>query len=160
MKIKKDTPCIFVRLVDFEKNNYLLEHIKTLENNKYVNLLKMGKPIKKDFMDKIYKENGILILKETKRSGNNFYAAVIESGDIDEYIYPEYYNEMFKIRNLTLEYTKINGFWFKIKKIIKMENEVVKNFVTISSNKNLLECGTRYNQVPQFYVKAVKDIEI
>jgi len=158
--IKKDSPCLFLRLVDFKKNNFIQEHIKTLNSKKCVWLLKMGRPIKKEFIKNIIEQNGVLILKETARNGNKFYCCKISSNDpfSEKLIYPDYYNDLFEENS----FTNIEnlGNWFKITQIKELSDKDVKAFVTNTTGKDLYECGMKYTQVPQFYLHNNKNLEI
>lgn len=161
MKIKKDVPCIFIRLVDYNKNNFIEEHIKAFKKKGYVWLLKMGKPTKDSFMKEVLKSGGGLITKATARNGNQFYYCEVESCTPDDSLYyPDYYKEIFENGFYTeSDITKI-GSWFKIKSINPLSDKQVDNFKTISTNRSLLECGKKFNQVSQMHVKSDKDIEL
>ena len=161
MKIKKDVPCIFIRLVDYNKNNFIEEHIKAFEKKGYVWLLKMGKPTKEDFMKEVLKSGGGLITKATARNGNQFYYCEVESCKPDKTLYyPDYYNEIFDNDYYDKNEIENIGSWFKLKSIHPITDKQVENFKTISTNRSLLECGKKFNQVSQMHVKSEKDFEI
>lgn len=159
MKIKKNTNNIFVRLVDYNKNDYLEEHLKIFSKNGYVWLLKMGKNVSPDFLNEVIKNNGGLIIKKTAKNGNDFYFCKFESNKYDEStVYPEYYNEIFN------EYATSNksslGTWFKITEMKKLKVPDVKKFKTISTGRDLYECGTKFNQVSQMHVVLEQDLNL
>lgn len=161
MKIKKDTPCIFIRLVDYNKNNFIEEHIKAYEKKGYVWLLKMGKPTKDSFLKEVIKNGGGLITKATARNGNQFYFCELESIEPDDTLYyPDYYNEIFSDGYYDEDSITKIGSWFKLKSIKPITDKQVEIFKTISTNRSLLECGKKFNQVSQMHVFAEKDIEI
>ena len=160
-KILKDTPCLFVRLVDYKKNDFIEEHIKVFNNNGVVWLLKMGKPAKADYIKEVIKNGGGLITKSTAKNGSKFYFCnILEYNDNEELIYPEYYNEIFENEYYQQEEIKSIGTWFKITNIIEISDEIVDKFATISTNRSLLECGKKFNQVSQMHIKATVEIEI
>lgn len=161
MKVLKDSKSIFVRLIDYKKNDFALEHYNVLKKNKKVWMLKFGKPIKESFIEEVIKTKGYLITKSTARNGSQFYICKIEKIDETEnYIYPDYYNEIFKENSYELNEIKNIGYWIKIIDMKPIPKEIVEQFVTISTKRSLYECGTKFNQVSQIHVEALKDFEI
>ena len=161
MIIKKDTPCLFIRLGDYNKNDFLEEHLKTLKEKGEVWLLKMGKPVKENFIKYVAEQKGGLILKSTSKHGNKFYYCIFEPDDfMDKKIFPDYYNDIFNDNYYFKSNLSELETWFKIKKIIYLNNEQVEKFKTISTDRSLYECGLKYHQVSQMHVKASCDINI
>lgn len=158
-KIIKDTPCLFIRLIDYKKNNFIEEHMKTFKENGIVWLLKMGKPAKETFIKDVIKNGGYLITKATARNGNDFYICKIEEYSSDEIpVYPNYYKEIFEDGYYDTNDILKLGTWFKIVELEKVEDKIIDKFVTISTGRSLLECGKKFNQVSQMHVKAKEDI--
>ena len=161
MKVKKDIPCIFIRLIDYRKNNFVEEHIKSYKEKGYVWLLKMGKPANEKYMKEVYESGGGLILKETARNGNKFYYCELENEpDCKDLYYPDYYDEIFKDMYCSKDKIKNLGTWFKITSINPLTDKQVECFKTISTGKTLLECGRKFNQVSQMHVKSDVDLEL
>ena len=160
-KILKDTPSLFVRLVDYKNNNFIEEHINVFKNKGVVWLLKMGKPAKTVYVKEVLKKGGGLIIKSTAKNGSKFYFCEIKEFDESEKkIYPDYYNDIFENENYQKEEIHSIGTWFKITNILEISDDLVNKFVTISTNRSLLECGKKFNQVSQMHVKANEDIEM
>ncbi len=161
MKILKDTPCIFIRLIDYKNNDFAKEHYNVFMKNKKVWLLKMGKTVKEEFIKTVIEKKGVLITKSTARNGNQFYICKIEKiNELEDYIYPDYYKELFKEMSIDKDSIKSCGYWFKITDMKKVEHSLIDKFETISTHRSLLECGTKFNQVSQMHVVPNTDIQL
>lgn len=160
MKIKRETPVLFVRISDYKKYNYVEEHKKVLDKNGYVWLLKIGKKSNENFVKKVLENGGGLIIKSTAKHGHNFYYCTFTTNKVDDsLLYPDYYNEIFDDEYYDLEELKKSCSWFKIEKMVPLSEEQVKKFVVIKTRRNLLECGTMF-RVNQMYLEADEDIII
>ncbi len=161
MKIVKNSPCIFVRLIDYKGNDFAKEHFDVFKKNKKVWLLKMGKTVKDNFVSEVIENNGVMITKSTARNGNQFYICKIEKvDDMEEYIYPEYYNDIFYDMSIDAREIKKYGYWFKIVDMKPVDQKIVDKFETISTGRSLLECGLKFNQVSQIHAISKEDLSI
>lgn len=161
MKIKKDSKSLFIRLVDYKRNDFAEEHYKTFLEHKKVWILKMGRRLNEEFIKDVIKDDGCLIIKSTARNGNQFYICKLnELNQDEEYIYPEYYNELFEENSYELSGIKRLGTWLKIVDMKKIDRNTVEKFETISTKRSLYECGTKFNQVSQIYVTSKENIEL
>ena len=160
--IKKGTPHIFLRLNDFNNNDYIQEHRKVIDKYGYTWLLKMGKTINKEYLNDIIRQNGGLILKSSAKRGNKFYYAEVISIDIsneEEIIYPEYYNEYFDYENYTIEQVKKDGYWFKITGIVDVDDEFIDNFIINNGGKPMFECALE-TRVVHMYISNKKETSL
>jgi hypothetical protein len=161
MNIEKDSKHIFIRLIDYKKNNFMEEHLKAFEKKGYVWILKMGKPSKIDYLKEVIENKGGLITKSTARNGNKFYYCKLDSYTPDKTLYyPEYYKEIFEDGYYDISKPDSLGTWFKVTSITEIPDSTVNKFVTISTERSLLECGKKFNQVSQMHVKAKENIKI
>lgn len=160
--IKKRIPHIFLRLNDFNNNDYIQEHRDVINKYGFTWLLKMGKTINKDYLNDIVEKKGGLILKSSAKRGNKFYYAEVVSTDIskeEKMIYPEYYNEYFDYEYYTIEQAKQEGYWFKITNIIEVDDEFIDNFIINNGGKPMLECALE-TRVVHMYISNKKDVSL
>ena len=162
MIIEKETPCVFLRIPNFNrKTDIVNEHIKVLNKYKKVFLMKMGRGIKNSFLEKIYEENGYLILKNASKYGNKFYICHIEKiKDNEKYVYPEYYNDIFEGMGISFEKAKKESMWLKIVSMTEVDEQVISNFKTLTNKKSVFECAMKLFQVSIMYGSAEKRIEV
>ena len=162
MIINKETPCVFLRIPNFNrKTDIIEEHRKVLEKNKKVFLMKMGRGINDTFLEKIYDENGYVILKNASVYGNKFYICNIEKiKENEKYIYPDYYDDIFEGMGISFSKAKEDSLWLKIISMTEVGNEVIDNFKTLKNKKSIYECATKLFQVSIMYGSAEKKIEI
>mgnify|MGYP000911594202 CR=1 FL=1 len=159
MKLKKGTKGLFLKISDYKNYNYAKEHFECYEKNKFVWMLKMGRIINKDTINELIKNDGVLIIKSTVKNGNQFYLCKIEKYDLDEnFIYPQYYNELFKNEYYDLEDLKRNNTWIKINYMKPIDMTIVDKFITSSSKRPLRE-GCMY-RVSHIYIESIDDINI
>ena len=162
MKIKKDTPHLFIRLNNYEHFNFIDEHKKCLEDKGYVWILKIGKTINRNYINDIIESGGGLIIKSTKKDGNQFYLCRVLSAnpeDDKELYYPEYYNELFYYEGYNLNDLKRNAYWFKIDSMIPIDYNIVDKFVVGKFNKRLTSLALE-TRVVHMYTKNKEDITI
>ncbi len=162
MIIKKDTPCVFIRIPNFNRNTDIIkEHIEVLKNHKSVFLMKMGRGIRADFLDDIISKKGYLILKNASKYGNKFYLCNLENIRKDEkYVYPDYYNDIFEGMGITLDTAKKDSLWLKIISMKEVDGSIVDNFKTLKNHKSIYECALNLFQVSIMYGSAEKNIEL
>ena len=162
MKIKKDTPCVFLRIPNFNrKTDIIEEHKKVLKDNNKVFLMKMGRGIKESFLESIYEEKGFVILKNASRYGNKFYLCNIEKiNENEKYVFPDYYNDIFDGMRISLEKAKKDSLWLKVVSMIEVDDYVIDNFKTLTNKKSIYECAMKLFQVSIMYGTAEKEIEI
>ena len=160
-KVLKDTPHIFIRLNDFEGNNYIEEHIKVEKKYGYTWLLKVGKTINKNYLNEIIEKKGGIILKSSVKRGNQFYYCDLMSIDPtnEELVYPDYYNEYFVYGGYENSNIKEIGYWFKIKNIREISDDLVSNFVINKGGKQMMDCA-KFTRVVHMYIRNTKDISI
>ena len=162
MKIKKETPHLFIRLNNYENYDFIEEHRKSLEKNGHVWILKIGKTMNRDYIDKVIKENGGLIIKSTKSKGNQFYYCKVISADPNsetELKYPSYYDEYLYYEGYDIEQLKKNAYWFKIVSMIPIEYSTVDKFVVGKFNKKLTGLALE-TRVVHMYTKNREEITI
>ena len=160
--IKKRTPHLFIRINDFNNNDYIEEHRKVIKKNGYTWMLKMGKTINREYLKDIVTEHGGIILKSSAKRGNKFYYAEVVSTDIskeNKLVFPEYYEEYFDYEYYTLEQVKKDGFWFKITNIIDVDDEFVDNFIINNGEKPMLECALE-TRVVHMYISNKNQLEL
>ena len=160
MIIKKGTPCIFLRISDYGKYNQMQEHIDCCKKNGYVWMLKVGQKPNESYIKEVIKSGGVIITKSTAKYGHKFYCSKILSiVPDDKLIYPDYYNEFMDYNFYDIETLKNDGFWVKVSEFVELSNEKVDKFVTSSTKRSLLECGTKF-RVTHMNVEPIEDIKI
>ena len=162
MEIKKETPHLFIRLNNYDNFNYIDEHIKCINEKGYVWMLKMGKTINRNYIDDVIKSGGGLIIKSSKKDGNQFYYCNIISVDPKaekELFYPKYYDELFYYEGYKLETLIENAYWFKINSIIPINYSIVDKFVVGKNNKKLTNLASE-TRVVHMYTKNIDEIAI
>ena len=160
--MKKNTKCLFLRIPAFTRTlDVVGEHIKCYEKNGYVWFMKMGQKPSEAFIKMVMENNGGIIFKSQAKFGNKFYYGDLTSisPTLDNIAYPEYYNEIFKNMNMSIETTFENAIWFKIENIKELPIKKVNAFQT-EKEKSLYECATHLYQVSYMYVKTKEDIDI
>ena len=161
MKINKGTPCLFLRISDFKKYNFLEEHKKILDKEGFVWLLKFGKNVKPDYLKELKNNKGGLILKSSPKNGNQFYYCLFDKTEVDDSLkFPNYYNEVFEHENYYLEDLVKTQSWFRITKMFPIDDNLLKNIETCSSHKLLKESALKCHQVSQIKAEVIKDIEL
>ena len=58
-----------------------------------------------------------------------------------------------------LDDLKKDGFWVKVEEFLELDNKIVDKFVTSSTKRSLLECGTKF-RVTHMNVEPIVDLEI
>ena len=162
MIIKKDTPVIFLRIPNFErKYNIIDEHIKVLEKNGYVDLMKLGKRPNELRVTDLFKLKGYLILKSASKFGNKFYLCTVEKiNEQKKYCYPEYYNNIFYNMNSSLDKMKEEAFWIRITNMKEVESTIIDNFKTYSKKTSIYDSAMSLYQVSTMYGFAEKEMKI
>ena len=161
VKIKKGTPCLFLRVSDFKRYNFIEEHLKVLKENNYVWLLKFGKNVKSDYLNKLKETNGGLILKSSPKNGNKFYYCLYDNVEVDDsLLYPDYYDEVFEHENYSIDDLIKTQSWFRIIKIIPIPEKELKKIETTSSHKLLCESALKCHQVSQIKAEVTEEINI
>ena len=162
MIVKKETPHLFIRLNNYENFNYIEEHKKCLEEKGYVWMLKIGKTINKNYINEVIKSGGGLIIKSSKKEGNQFYFCSIlsiEPNDDKKLFYPKYYDELFYYEGYKLETLKEEAYWFKINSMIPIEHSIVDKFVVGKENKRLTDLAIE-TRVVHMYTKNKEEITL
>lgn len=161
MIIKRNTPHLFVRLNNYENYDFIKEHKNVIKDNGYTWVLKIGKTINRDFINKMIEEKSAIIVKTPNKIGNKFYYCQLIPGDVhnEKLVYPKYYDEYLYFEGFSLDTVKENGYWFKIKNMIEIPEEVVKKFVIIKSKKSMYECATK-TRVVHMYIENTEEINI
>lgn len=162
MIINKETPAVFLRIPNFERNiNIIDEHIHVFKKNGFVDLMKLGKHPNEYRIKELFKKKGFLILKNASRFGNKFYLCKVKEINLDSsFCYPNYYNNIFKDMNTTLEKLKKEAFWIRITDIIEVEPKVIDNFKTYNKKTSIYESAMHLYQVSTMYGSAEKSIKI
>lgn len=161
MIIEKGTPCLYIKITNYDKKNYVIEHKNALEKKGYVWLLKMGQKVKESFLKEIIKKDGVLILKSSPKNGNKFYLCKFDSFKVDDTLYfPDYYNEILRNLYCSLDELKEEASWFRLTRIEEVDNDIIKKFSTISTKKDLYTVALRAKQLSQMYVEANEKIII
>lgn len=160
MIIKKETPCLFLRIPSFYRNlDVIEEHLKVYKEKKEVWIMKMGKKPNEDFIKEIINKNGGIIFKKASKFGNNFYFGKLTSIRPNEnnIVYPDYYNEIFNNMNRSLNVSFDDSVWFKVTDICELTKEEVDNFVT-KKETSLYDAATHLFQVAYMYVSSKNEI--
>lgn len=161
-KIKKDTPHIFLRIGDYLDYDYIDEHKKIDKEYGSVWMLKIGKTINKKYLDSIIETNGGVILKKSIKKGNQFYYADLISVDIlneKDIHYPKYYDEYLYYEGYRLEDILQSGYWFKLKNIREIDDDIVNKFIVNSNKKPMYSFATN-TRVVHMYISNECDLEI
>ena len=141
MKLKEKTPCLFLKLANYKKYDYIEEHQKTLNENGSVWILKIGREINKEFIRSIIEKDGGIILKTPARINNKYYyCKLINNKPTKEIVYPKYYDEYLKYEGYNFEDTLKNENWFEIDSMEEMDPEDVEKIVIIKTQNKIVDC--------------------
>ena len=157
--IPKTTPCLFLKLANYDNYNYIEEHKKKLDEYGEVWILKTGRLINRDFIQEVIEHNGGLILKTPSRVDNKYYFCKLESNEPNEsIIYPEYYDEYLKYEGLNFKTTLTNENWFKITSMIELHQSDVEKIIIRKTQRKITECLK--SRAVFMYVELKEDIEL
>lgn len=160
MIIKKNTPCMFIRVPDYKNYNAIDEHIKILKTNEYVNMIKLGRYPNADIINKITEKSGVIILKTTPKNGNRLFICIVDLKNGKNNInIPQYYEELFEEENYSMSELLKNYFWIKILNIYEVDKSVLDKFETYSTKKKLTDAIFN-SRAPQVYGECIESFEI
>ncbi|MDM0611609.1 hypothetical protein QTH09_11290 [Clostridium perfringens] len=155
MKVCKDEKILLIRYSNLKGINCMEEHIKKLNNNKFVWFGKIGGALNKNFLrfveEKDSAKNNYLMLVSKNESYLCEYSEFKKNLDEISGI-PDYYYENFIQQDVKF------SIFFKITKIVEIDRKVLNDFVVVSSMNNLLN-ALRYSMSAHFFIKSKKDLE-
>ena len=163
MNIKKNTPCLFLRIPAYTRSlDVVGKHVEKFNKENDLWILKMGKKPDEKYLKEIIEKDGGLIIKSQSKFNNKYYFCKLESINPLNSInmsYPDYYNEIFDNMGLNIEDTFNDSIWFNVSSMVEVSDNLIRNFYT-AKEKNLYECASHLFQVSYMYVKPNKDISI
>ena len=135
--VKANQPLLVIRFTQYKKIDFIGEHLRLINKDGFVWMLKTGRRIPDSSLKKSVFKNGIVILKAPKKAGGQYYFAIVDNYHNglpqDDYSYPRYYDEMIEE---SYDYS-MDGTWLKIKKIKIMEENMLDHLIMQKSGKNL-----------------------
>lgn len=156
MKLFNDAPYLFLRMSNFNDNDFINEHSKIIKDNGYVWVLKMGRKINKEYLKEIIKNQTGLIIKKPSRSDNRLFYCKLESIDYDNSnLFPDYYYDFLSYNGYKLSDLNNNSSWFKISEISLIPNDIIDNFV-VSKNENDLKSAALNSRTPYIFCKYIE----
>lgn len=161
MKIKKNTNMLLFRFGNYKKNDFIESHMKVIDKDGYVWLLKLGKRTSIDRLNEILNAGGWIVLRSPKADGSKSYIARFSEFSEEEpsdMIYPSYYNDILgdDSDDGYYEGSRVCQ-WFRVDMIKPIEETSV--FIMSKTGKAVDEV-IETTRTAVMFVKNISDISI
>ena len=164
MTIAAGTEIILFRYSNYGNYSFIQEHRSVIERIGYVWMLKIGKKSSVEKITTIKESGGWMVLRSPKSEGGiSYIASFSEFSETfpDELRCPEYYEEIIHGVNddEAINFTKPTFQWFKLNSILRLDENMSKNFVVSKTGKSVDEVIDT-TRTAVMYIKNVKKMTI
>ena len=133
---------LLLRYSSYKKHDFISEHRSVIEKHGSVWMLKVGKKIPENKLQKMYQNGGVLYLRSPKNEGEQFYKAKIKafySGEPkSNMLFPKYYDEMLNDEDLWMVDT-LSGTWFEVVEIKAISQAQAERLKLVSNGKRAVD---------------------
>jgi len=156
-ELKKDSRILVLRVNNFASYTFVDEHKKAINKHKAVWMLKVGRELAEQSIEKVMEESKKLIIKEPKHSGNHYYLCnicEIRTGEADSSMtMPKYYQELKESG------VSMTGTWIKIDSMKQIPEKDLIHFELVKSGKKMTEV-INCTRSPVLFVQSKVDLSI
>ena len=142
MVVDAGKSALLLRYNNYKGTDFIEEHNKVVSVNGYVWMLKAGRKLVENKLNKIMGESALLILKAPKSSGGDYYYAQIAGyrygGQLEKKESPSYYEKLVDDEKLW-QIDSLDGTWLKIGEIKPLAKTVVDELKLVSNNKSVMD---------------------
>lgn len=143
MVITANTEMLLFRFNNYKRTTFIDEHLKVLNQNGYVWMLKVGKRTSLQKLNEIAKAGGWIVLRAPKADGSKSslakYVEVIEETP-EDLAYPEYYDEIISGNEVFFNgFAEVTHQWFKLTLLGDLKESDASKLVLSKTKKPIAE---------------------
>lgn len=137
-----ESSMLLLRYSSYKKYDFIREHKNIIHKKGSVWMLKVGKCVPENKLQKMYENGGVIYLRSPKNEGEKFYKATIKAYYLGEpkrnMIFPQYYNEMLNDEDLWLV-DSLRGTWFEVVEIKEIAQAQAERLKLVSNGKRAVD---------------------
>lgn len=145
MVIQSNQYMLLLRYNNYGNTDFINEHKSVIDKNGFTWVLKIGKEIPNQKLNRVLEEGGVLFFRAPKASGGTYHIAKVEDYAYGkapkDNIFPEYYHQMENDRKMW-QLVNLQGTWLRISTIDPLPEGMESALRLVSNSKMVSEVVT------------------